>query len=337
MALLSKLLFLGLYALQATAAPRFLTPGRAPGLKLHVLHKDNTLTPSLPVDFPDPSIIQAEEGTWYAFATNTGATKVQVARTQDPLGNNWELLGHDAMPDAGWSSGSNTWAPDVRRVADGSYVLYFSGQVPGSHQHCIGVARSSSVAGPYKPDPEPWVCPRAQGGAIDASGFYDEAEGKRYVAYKVDGNSRGETPTACGEGVNDPTLRTPLVLQEVADDGVRKIGQPTVMIDRVATQDGALIEAPNLVRRGSDGMYVLFYSSHCFTDPLYDIKYAYSQNIRGPYTRSDGPLLKAPDFGLRAPGGMTSARLSGGQDFIVFHGKCQDKVRCAYSVAYDAQ
>lgn len=301
-------------------------------MSLKVFHTGD-LASGLAVDFPDPSLLQGKDGKWYGFATEHDGISVQVARADDPLGK-WTLLeGVDAMAEHTWSSGTNTWAPDVRELDDGSYILYYSGEVPESHRHCIGVARSKTIMGPYTPDPDPWVCPVKEGGAIDASGFKDESTGRRYVVYKVDGNSKGEY-IECGS-VDDPAIRTPIMLQRVESDGATKIGSPIQILDRIPSQDGALIEAPNLTRRASDGTYILWYSSHCFFDPLYDVKYAYSRgSIEGPYERAPDALLRKPDFGLTAPGGMTSARLSGGEEFIVFHGDCGEVGRCLYSVQY---
>lgn len=337
MALLSSFLLCTLFALSSSAAVPRPRPRQDQPLNLKVVHSGGDLQPVLATNFPDPSVIRGKNGKWYAYATNTGSeangdyVAVQVAEADDPLGQ-WTLLDRDALPEVTWFSGKNTWAPDVRELDDGSYILYFSGEFPGSHQHCVGVARSDNIKGPFTPDPEPWVCPREEGGAIDASGFKDGD--KRYVVYKVDGNSKG-APSQCGTGVDDPALKTPIMLQRVEADGATKIGKPVQILDRSRPEDGALVEAPNLVRR-KDGTYVLWYSSHCFTDPLYDVKYAYSSSIEGPYKRPpQGPLLKAPDLGLAAPGGMTSATKDG-KEFLLFHGNC-DAGRCLYSVRYKAE
>lgn len=329
--------FLGLFS-RAAAAPR-LRPRQDRPLNLKVQYDGDNLTPVLDKNFPDPAIVRDADGTWYAFATNSNGVTVQVARAEgdDPVTDAaWTLLDQDALPERTWFLGEHTWAPDVRVLGDGSYIMYFSGQIPDSHQHCIGVARSrDGITGPYTPDPEPWACPRDEGGAIDASGFLDEGTGRRYVVYKIDGNSKGEF-TPCGTGVDDPSLRTPLLLQRVdSDDGATKIGEPVELLDRVPELDGALVEAPNLVRRrGQDGLYVLWYSSHCFTDPLYDVKYAYSDRVEGPYVRGpEGSVLGLGDYGLNGPGGMSSVRVPDG-DVLLFHANC-DKGRCLYAAEYD--
>lgn len=332
MAVLSLLLLFAAYIVYTTTALP-LENRHSHGLKLRVFHDEGSMEPVLPVDFPDPAIIQDEEGTWYAFSTNSAGKNIQVAKanSSDPF-EKWGVLDIDALPQKSWTSGSNTWAPDVKRLDDGSYIMYFSGEVPDSHQHCIGVARSESIAGPYVPEPVPWVCPQDEGGAIDAAGFYDRDTGKRYVVYKVDGNSKGGF-SPCGTGVDDPNLTTPLMLQRVAPDGTTKIGDPVQIMDRIASEDGALVEAPELTQR-DDGTYVLFFSSHCFQDPKYDIKYAWSRHINGPYIRGSEVLLKTPDFELNGPGGMGSGRLEDGDEIMAFHAYCQDMARCLYISRY---
>ncbi|CAG9999762.1 unnamed protein product [Clonostachys byssicola] len=327
-AVLSALL--GFLYLSACASSNPLLPRGGRSLNLNVVDNGG-LGWRMPFDFPDPSVIRGRDGRWYAFATEGNGRPIQVAYADDCFGQ-WHLLDHNPLEHSSWTSGRNTWAPDVRELNDGSYIMYFTGEVPNSHRHCIGIARSWDILGPYRPDPSPWICPWDQGGAIDASGFVDPGSGDRYVVYKVDGNSRG-APTPCGTGVDDPNMRTPIMLQRVGSDGSTKLGGPIEILNRVPHLDGALVEAPNLSRR-RDGTYVLFYSSHCFQDPRYDVKYAYSDRIEGPYTRAGGPLLRAPYYGLRAPGGATSSVDEHGHEFLVFHGDCGDSRRCLYSAQY---
>lgn len=63
--------------------------------------------------------------------------------------------------------------------------MYYSGASASSPaHHCIGIARSNTIIGPYTCDPTPIVCPLAQGGAIDAAHFRND-DGTRYMVYKV--------------------------------------------------------------------------------------------------------------------------------------------------------
>jgi beta-xylosidase len=201
---------------------------------------------------------------------------------------------------------------------DGSFVMYFADEIAGNPaHHCVGVATSQTILGPYKPQDTPFACPIDQGGAIDADGFQD-VDGKRYVVYKVDGNSIGHG----GECMNSaaPIVPTPIMLQEVAEDGVTLIGEPTEILNR-DDFDGPLIEAPSL-HRSNEGIYFLFFSSNCFTGPLYDTSYATATSIYGPYTKAERPLFitgDGPD--LRGPGGSDIVK-DGSR--VVLHGHLDD-------------
>src|SRR5436309_2224053 len=76
------------------------------------------VNPVMDADFPDPAVIQASDGYFYAYATQTlhdgGWINIQVARSADLI--HWQHLG-DALPDKpGWAVGTQDfWAP---------YVLY---------------------------------------------------------------------------------------------------------------------------------------------------------------------------------------------------------------------
>jgi hypothetical protein len=266
------------------------------------------------------------------------------SKTKDPTGK-WEYINKDALTSKlTWTTGENFWAPDVRKLTGAygtSYVMYVSGvdMESKAFAHCVGVARSKNITGPYELDDEAFECPRSVDGAIvpaiDPSGFQDPKTGKMYVVWKVDGNDMKFRPRGdCGLDL-DGSGGTPLMIQEVSpEDGTTRLGKPAVMLDRVAREDGPLIESPNLVL-APDGKYLLFYSSHCFSSDKYDIKYAWASHAMGPYQRGT-VLLQTGDLGLIAPGGMTSTigfRQGNGTktDLLVFHGRCKKKkARCMY-------
>lgn len=273
--------------------------------------------PAVPSNFADPSYFHDNDtNTYYAFATNKfkvnqpGQIHIQVATSANFV--NWDLTSQDALPNAGkWTTNAFVWAPDVVKLDDGTYLMYYTAQVP-DHLHCIGVATSSTVAGPYEPQDQPIVCPTDQGGAIDPEGFRD-ADGTRYLVYKIDGNSFDKP--------GRPFRATPLMLQRVAADGYTLEGSPVPIMDRIAS-DGPLVEAPSLgryPRAGQPDLYVLFFSSNMFSGPGYDVKYATSESITGPYVRGDTPLLQTGDGPGRAligPGGL-DVGVSSTQ--VVFH------------------
>lgn len=195
--------------------------------------------------------------------------------------------------------------------------MYYSAALTASAaHHCVGAAVSTNIEGPYSPMTQPLICPDptaqgfnanavigspGKGGAIDAAGFKD-VDGKRYVLYKVDGNSVG-SGGSCGNS-NPGQTPTPIMLVQVQADGITPAGAPVQLLDRIDS-DGPLIEAPNLIR-SADGTYNLFFSSNCYTTPNYDVAFATAPSITGPYTRT-GPLIKTGSDGLTAPGGASIA------------------------------
>ena len=287
-------------------------------------------------DFPDPSIVQDTDGTWYAFATASGIQNIQAARASTPSGP-WTHLSQDILPNTGaWTSNFSSWAPDVRVVAPGRFVMYYSGQLGNETAfHCIGTAVSTtSILGPYTPAATPFACPPKQGGAIDPAGFYDVSTGRRYVLYKMDGNAIGNGGY-CNNGVA-PFASTPIMLQEVsADDGVTKVGDAVEVLDRIQDVDGPLVEAPDVFRveaANGTSTYVLLYSNHCFDSPGYTVSYATAPSVDGPYTRSPaGALIQTEDWNLTAPGGATAAD---GEGYMVFHANCV-RGRCMFGAAFD--
>jgi hypothetical protein len=130
--------------------------------------------------------------------------------------------------------------------------------------------------------------------------------------YKVDGNSLGPGGP-CGNAGPDQKP-TPLMLVQVAGDGITPKGPPINLLNRI-DMDGPVIEAPSLTRT-PDGKYQLFFSSNCYNTNLYDVTWATAPSVTGPYTRF-GPLFVSGQDGLMAPGGAAVA--SDGKH-MVFHG-----------------
>ncbi|OCL01212.1 glycoside hydrolase family 43 protein [Glonium stellatum] len=200
---------------------------------------------------------------------------------------------------------SNVWAPDLlQRPSDGKFVLYYSATAASaSRSHCVGAAVADLPQGPYSPLPTPFACPTELGGAIDPSPIVD-VDGTIYVTYKIDGNNHGHGGI-CGNTV-PPLVDTPILLQRFAEDAVTPVGSPFTILHRTS-DDGPLVEAPALVR-SDEGVYFLFFSSGCTRMPSYDLKYATSTKITGPYKRASRPLLMTGDWDLLAPGSVSVRR-----------------------------
>lgn len=170
----------------------------------------------------DPSLFQDDDGTFYAFSTDTfGTSGYQIRKSKDLI--HWNYIGtafnlegsakayaknaaYDSysglQPAFNWTvttpdeAGEQQictkktgemgfWAPYVTKGADGKYWLYFclTGYFGGS-KSCLGLAKSPTVEGPYFFD-DLIVC-SASGwrspNAIDPQIVYD-AEGEMFLCY----------------------------------------------------------------------------------------------------------------------------------------------------------
>lgn len=274
------------------------------------LHKRANANPIMGgQNFPDPSVIRTGDG-WHAFATNTNINgkliHVPIAYTRD--WKTWTFRGgKDALPKLpAWADARSprVWAPDVVALSPTSYIMYYSvAAASRPNIHCVSYATSRNVEGPYVDSTtSPWICDFANGGAIDASGYYNAADNTRWVVYKVDGNAVGHGGV-CNNGV-PPIKSTPILLQQVnVNDGRTKIGSPMQLITN-GRADGPVVEAPSLTKMGE--RYVLFFSSNCYNTPLYDVSYAIANSLKGPYTKY-GPLFVTGSGGMTAPGGLDVA------------------------------
>ncbi|SEH01197.1 Carbohydrate binding module (family 35) [Nonomuraea solani] len=238
-------------------------------------------------NFPDPDILQVGS-TFYAYSTSGSAGRIPVASAPSATGP-WTRRG-DALPNKpSWAGTGGFWAPDVSRRPDGRYLMYFTGPSTAAGRMCLGAAVADDPLGPFQPlGSAPLVCNASEGGDIDPSSFVD-ADGKRYLLYKNDGNAVGK-----------PSI---LWLQQVAADGVTFVGGRTELIRNDRPEEAGVIEAPVLVKRASQ--YVLFYSGGSYTGNSYFTGYAVSPSLKGPYTKAYRPLMTTATFdgAVQGPGG----------------------------------
>ena len=262
-------------------------------------------------NYPDPSI-WIENGVAYTFATVDGAGR-NVPMSSNPDFSNaagWsaitEAFPQDDVPavgSGGWAAPYTTWAPDVQQLTDydNSYAMYYSAALQSNGGiHCVGLARSTSITGPYNDSSTaPLICPESDGGAIDAAGFLD-SDNSRYVVYKIDGpavNNGGY----CNNPSNPPSTNTSLMLQQVQSDGYTLIGSPVILYNNQGVSDSYNVEAPVIVR-SSEGTYFLFFSAGCTSANSYIWDYVTSNSVVGPYSNRQ-TLLATGGFGEYGPGG----------------------------------
>lgn len=263
-------------------------------------------------DFPDPTVIRTEAGTWYAYGTQGGYGRkfahIQVAKSPD--GIHWSWVG-DALPDKpSWASKSRDfWAPDVVYDSVGRrYILYFAARndKPGDAM-AIGVAVSDRPEGPFRDIGRPLVTGK-EFEAIDAMSFRDPVSGKNYLYWGSDSR--------------------PLKVRELRSDLVGFQQGSRVNSVLAPGKDGdydKLIEGPWVTYR--DGYYYLFYSGDncCGAGAHYAVMVARARHPEGPFTRfsavSGAPssvILHSSDRWL-APGHNSVVRDSAGRYWMYYH------------------
>src|ERR671932_2948165 len=140
------------------AAAQARSGGASPAMKPGQLLRQRTpvqppvyRNPVLDRDFPDPSVLHAPDGYYYAYATQylcgERAENIPGARSKDLI--HWEVLPDTLPVKPSWASRTQDfWAPHV--VADGGqYYLYFSAALDGGEGMAIGVATATSPRGPF--------------------------------------------------------------------------------------------------------------------------------------------------------------------------------------------
>jgi arabinan endo-1,5-alpha-L-arabinosidase len=278
------------------------------------LPKGTYVNPVLDEDFPDPALILAPDGYYYAYATQTLREghwiNVQVARSADLV--RWEHLG-DALPEKpAWAQTTQDfWAPSV--IFDGStYFMYYSATPDVAHQpkrgHCLAVATSTSPAGPFVDMGMPLLLGMGFE-FIDPMAYDDPVSGKRLLYW--------------GSGFQ------PIKVQELAEDRLA-FAPGSAPVDLVWPNPvkGAfprLVEAAWITRH--EDFYYLFYSGDncCGPDAHYGVMVARSKSATGPFETLEQAkgvphsLMLFKSERWLAPGHNSIVTDKAGQVWIVYH------------------
>lgn len=270
--------------------------------------------PVLDADFPDPSVLLAPDGYYYAYGTQTKRAgevlNFQVARSRNLV--EWEYLGEALPTKPTWAATSQRfWAPDVSRHPDGRYLLYYSAQPndPAAGL-CLGVAVAQHPAGPFVDSGQPLLAGGPGFENIDPMRFVEPSTGRQLLFW--------------GSGFG------PLRVRELAADGLGFAPGSTaevVVTPRLATDAtpyGHLIEGSWVHYRA--GWYYLFYSGDncCGPAARYAVLVARSRQATGPYetlaqaTGTAGTILTENERWL-APGHNCLVTDAAGQDWLLYH------------------
>ena len=280
-----------------------------PPVRAQVQHYVN---PVFDTDFPDPTVIRAADGWYYAYATQTIVAgqmhNIQAARSRDLV--RWERL-PDALPvKPSWANQTQKfWAPHVSQ-AGSTYYMYYSADPNTLTGLCLAVATARAPAGPFTDVGRPLRCGESFVN-IDPMAFDDPITGKRLLYW--------------GSGFQ------PIRVQELAPDRVSfaRGSRPVELVAPIKDEDPAnyqrLIEGAWVVYR--NGFYYLFYSGDncCGERAHYAVQVARSRRATGPFQtlaqttgRKSSTILERNARWL-APGHNSVVRDTAGQDWMFYH------------------
>lgn len=271
--------------------------------------------PVIDADFPDPDVMRAPDGLYYAYATQTQKDdrwiNIQLARSADLV--HWRYLG-DALPvKPAWAAKvQDFWAPDVVRHGK-SYIMYFSAKpdttlTDSKAGLCLGIATASSPAGPFTDIGHPLKCGESFVN-IDPTEFDDPATGKHLLYW--------------GSGFQ------PIRVQELSPDllsfAPRSSPKDLIAPNGEKGPFPVLIEGSWIVRHA--GWYYLFYSGDncCGPKANYAVMVARSKNATGPFetleqaTGTPHSIILEKNSRWIAPGHNSTVTDRAGRDWIIYH------------------
>ncbi len=213
---------------------------------------------------PDPTVIKAEDGNFYLYATEN-IRNVPIYKSTNLV--DWKFTGtafsDETRPD--FEPKGGIWAPDINYI-NGQYVMYYSMSVWGGEWTCgIGVATASDPAGPFTDQGKLF-----RSNEIDVQNsidpFYIEDNGKKYLFW---GSFRG------------------IYAIELSNDGLSlKEGAEKVQVA------GTAYEGIYIYKKGSDYYFFASIGSCCNgLESTYTTVVGKSQNLLGPYTDKSGGTM----------------------------------------------
>ena len=207
----------------------------------------------------DPSIIRAEDGYFYAYATedfwdyDSGTHLVPIIKSKDLV--EWEFVGDAFEEKPDWLGFKGIWAPDIQYFND-QYYLYYSLSVWGDSNPGIGVATATSPEGPFTDQGKVFTSDEiGVDNSIDPF-VYIEEDGSLWMFW---GSFRG------------------IYAIELSADGLSTVGEK----HHIA---GTAFEASYIVKK--DGFYYLFLSAGSCCDGAnssYNVRVLRSTELLGPY------------------------------------------------------
>ena len=218
--------------------------------------------PIIDYSLPDPTIVKADDGYFYLYATED-IRNMPIHRSKDLV--NWELIGTAFTDETRPNFQELLWAPDINKIGK-NYVLYYANSWWGEElTNGLGAAYSTKPEGPFTDVGKLFLSQEIDvKNSIDA--FYMEDKGRKYLFW---GSWHG------------------LWGVELTDDGLSlKPGTTKIPIA------GNGYEAGLLHKRG-DYFYLFASIGTCCQglQSTYTAVVGRSKNLFGPYENKKGELM----------------------------------------------
>lgn len=272
------------------------------GSTLYASAKKDYTNPVIDTSCPDPTVIRAENGNYYLYATED-TPNVPIYRSPNLV--DWEFVGtaFNKQSRPKWNPKAGIWAPDINYI-NGKYVLYYSKSVWGGEWECgIGVATADSPEGPFTDHGAMFISSEI-GVQNSIDPFFIEDNGHNYLFWGSFHGIYGIELTADGLKIKPGAEK-----QCIADDFM----------------EGTYIHKHK-------GMYYLFGSTGSCCEgerSTYRVTVGRSENIFGPYVDKEGNKLLDGKFSVvlkrstKVIGPGHNAEIvkdDKGHDWMLYHG-----------------
>jgi xylan 1,4-beta-xylosidase len=256
--------------------------------------------PAIPGNHPDPTIMQASDGAFYASSTSGDWAPIfPIFRSTDLV--NWQQVGSIFIAAPRRTAG-NYWAPELVQWS-GRFLAFYSASRPKGSP-CIGVAEAPAAQGPWTDRGRAVCWPH---GVIDPYPFTD-ADGSRWLIFK-------------GMGTGGA-----IYAMRFDEQRLRAYGPATLLVSPTNKWEQGVTEGPSLLLH--NGTYYLFYSGgHCCQPPCtYAEGIARAGSLLGPYVKDpDNPILTG-DEQWKCPGHGTVLDLGASGVVFLHHAYTADDV-----------
>jgi len=269
----------------------FLCVGTA-SVRADVLYQN----PVLAGDHPDPSIIRVGKDYWASCTTSAWGPMFLLLHSTDLV--NREQTGAVLPHRPDWAVG-DFWAPEISEY-NGKFFVYYVGREKNGRL-AVAVATADKPGGPYT-DHGPIIA--QDDGSIDPAPVID-TDGKRYLVWKEDGNSRGRI--------------TPIWAQRLSEDGTKLIDEPHELIHNDVPWEENLVEGPYILRR-NDWFYLFYSGSGCCGEGCrYALGVARSHTLFGPWEKNPKNPILAGNKIWKCPGHGSVVQDEQGRYFFLYH------------------